>query len=143
MAEAKLGVVDPSWRRPVEGNKTAIGFDVEVDDVVGFKVVVFVEVVEVVEEVEVDFVVVANVIVVGGVVSLFMVVVALVLGLVVPAVVLVTMVVGLCTGRTLDSGQFAGTMPMRPAAMSKIISLWRIQEAPRTVSAPAPSSSKA
>jgi len=112
---------------------------VEVDDVVGFKVVVCVEVVEVVEEVEVDFVVVAT-----AIVSSVVVVVALVLGLaVLGAVVLVTTVVGLCTGRTFDSGQFAGTMPMRPAAMSKIISLWRIQEAPRTVSAPAPSSSKA
>lgn len=164
-ADAKLGVVDRSCRsvEDVVG-MTAIRFDVEatMSDVVGLKVVGCVEVMGVVEGVEVDSVVAAGV----DVVSFVEVVGAVVLGsgvlgaavlgsgvlgaavlgaAVLGAAVLATVVLGAlsCTGRSLDSGQFAGAMPIRPAAVSKMMSLWRIQEAPRTVSAPAPSSSKA
>jgi len=143
--EAKLGVVDPSWT-PVEGvvGTTAIGFDVEVvmSNVVGAKVVGCVEVVGVVEGVEVDSIVVAtgaivvsSVGMVGATVLGSAVLGAAVLGAavlgaavlgaaVLGAAVLGAAVLGaLWTGRSLDSGQIAGTMPMRPTAMSKMISL--------------------
>lgn len=50
---------------------------------------------------------------------------------------------GLCAGLSLNSGQCAGTMPTREFTISNIMSLCRIHEAPRVVSAPAPSSSNA
>jgi len=49
---------------------------------------------------------------------------------------------GSCTGRSRNSGHWACTTPMRARGMSKMISLWIIQEAPSTVSADLPSSSK-